>query len=159
MNDQASAKDARPICVQEGYQLQSEHDTWARRPARAWPCPACAAILNSRKLDDWATFGIVEVAVRNRNVKEYVEHWEGRALKAEAALAQRAEAVAWIPVNERLPDSDGDYIVCVKPFLQGDSWVEVANFVTPNDTFIDGWGVRRVTHWMPFPSSPMNPVR
>jgi len=33
------------------------------------------------------TAGIVEVAVRNPNVSSYMDHWEGRALKAEAALA------------------------------------------------------------------------
>lgn len=32
--------------------------------------------------------GIIEVAVRNANVAEYMGHWEGRALKAEAKLAE-----------------------------------------------------------------------
>lgn len=36
--------------------------------------------------------GIVEVAVRNRRVAEYCEHWEGRALKAEADLELLAKA-------------------------------------------------------------------
>jgi hypothetical protein len=35
----------------------------------------------------WRTWGIVEIAVRNPNVASYTEHWEGRALKAEASLA------------------------------------------------------------------------
>ena len=30
--------------------------------------------------------GIIEVAIRNPNVMEYMRHWEGRAEKAEAAL-------------------------------------------------------------------------
>lgn len=30
--------------------------------------------------------GIIEVAVRNRSVADYMEHWEGRALKAEATI-------------------------------------------------------------------------
>lgn len=34
------------------------------------------------------TSGIVEVAVRNPNVMEYVRHWEGRAEAAEAKLAK-----------------------------------------------------------------------
>lgn len=40
--------------------------------------------------------GIVEVAVRNRRVAEYCEHWEGRALKAEAKVErlQRIETAA-----------------------------------------------------------------
>ena len=31
--------------------------------------------------------GIIEVAVRNRSVADYMEHWEGRALKAEATIS------------------------------------------------------------------------
>ena len=47
-----------------------------------------------RELADWKTWGIVEIAIRNVNVKSYVEHWEGRALKAERELQQaRREAL------------------------------------------------------------------
>lgn len=31
--------------------------------------------------------GIIEVAIRNPNVAEYMRHWEGRAERAERALA------------------------------------------------------------------------
>ena len=34
-----------------------------------------------------ATFGMVELAVRNPNVSSYITEWEGRALSAEAKLA------------------------------------------------------------------------
>lgn len=30
------------------------------------------------------TAGIIEIAVRNPSVADYMDHWEGRALKAEA---------------------------------------------------------------------------
>lgn len=32
--------------------------------------------------------GIIELAVRNPNVADYMKHWEGRAEKAEAALIE-----------------------------------------------------------------------
>lgn len=32
------------------------------------------------------TCGIIEIMVRNPNVADWVEHWEGRALKAEAKV-------------------------------------------------------------------------
>jgi hypothetical protein len=35
------------------------------------------------------TCGIIEIAVRNPNVAEYMRHWERRAEKAEAELAVR----------------------------------------------------------------------
>ena len=37
----------------------------------------------------WETWGIVEIAVRNPNVSEYMNHWEGRATKAEEALSRK----------------------------------------------------------------------
>lgn len=36
----------------------------------------------------WRTWGIVEIAARNPSVMEYMDHWENRTLKAEAALAE-----------------------------------------------------------------------
>lgn len=32
----------------------------------------------------WESWGIVEIAVRNQNVSDYIEHWEGRTLAAES---------------------------------------------------------------------------
>lgn len=37
------------------------------------------------ELAQWRTWGVIEIAVRNVNVKSYMDHWEGRATKAEAA--------------------------------------------------------------------------
>ena len=41
------------------------------------------------ELEQWKTWGIVEISVRNPNVASYIEHWEGRAIKAESALAHK----------------------------------------------------------------------
>lgn len=38
-------------------------------------------------LGQWRSWGIIEVAIRNPNVQSYMDHWEGRALKAEAELS------------------------------------------------------------------------
>lgn len=45
-----------------------------------------------RELDHFTKSGIIEVAVRNPSVSEYMDHWEGRALKAEAALRPAGDA-------------------------------------------------------------------
>ena len=45
------------------------------------------------ELDHFKSSGIIEVAVRNPNVSEYMKHWEGRAEKAEAERDQLREAV------------------------------------------------------------------
>ena len=42
------------------------------------------------------TSGIVEVAVRNPSVMEYMRHWEGRAERAEAKLAKAVDALEYI---------------------------------------------------------------
>lgn len=52
--------------------------------------PAVRALLD--ELEHFKSSGIVEIAVRNSRVAEYMSHWEGRATKAEAELAAlRAE--------------------------------------------------------------------
>jgi hypothetical protein len=38
--------------------------------------------------EQWKTWGIIEIAVRNQSVSEYMQHWEERATKAEAKLSQ-----------------------------------------------------------------------
>ena len=43
----------------------------------------------------WQTWGIVEIAVRNPSVAEYMAHWEGRAFKAEAQVKALSR-----PVND-----------------------------------------------------------
>jgi hypothetical protein len=40
------------------------------------------------------TSGIIEVAVRNPNVAEYIRHWEARAETAEAKLAEALVSLA-----------------------------------------------------------------
>lgn len=39
------------------------------------------------------TAGVIEIASRNNRVTEYMFHWEGRALDAEAKLAKAVEAL------------------------------------------------------------------
>ena len=44
------------------------------------------------ELEQWTTWGVIEVAIRNPSVSEYMRHWEGRATKAEAEVERlRAE--------------------------------------------------------------------
>jgi hypothetical protein len=51
----------------------------------AYPHCTCAPCAQRR------TWGVIEIAVRNPNVSSYMEHWEGRALKAEAELARLSQ--------------------------------------------------------------------
>lgn len=46
-----------------------------------------------RELHTMQTAGIIEVAVRNSNVAEYMNHWEARATAAEASLVKAREAL------------------------------------------------------------------
>jgi hypothetical protein len=46
------------------------------------------ALLDARaELEMLKTAGIIEVSIRNPSVADYMQHWEGRAEKAEAELA------------------------------------------------------------------------
>lgn len=46
------------------------------------------------ELEHFTKSGIVEIAVRNQSVADYMQHWEGRAEKAEATLAERDAEIA-----------------------------------------------------------------
>ena len=45
------------------------------------------------ELKQWTTWGVIEVAIRNPSVSEYMRHWEGRATKAEADRDSFARAL------------------------------------------------------------------
>jgi hypothetical protein len=45
------------------------------------------------ELDLMKTAGVIEIASRNNRVTEYMLHWEGRALDAEAKLAKAVAAL------------------------------------------------------------------
>lgn len=54
----------------------------------AWMKRAAEAEAELRAQDDqWKTWGIIEIAVRNPNVSSYMNEWESRTAKAEAELA------------------------------------------------------------------------
>lgn len=46
------------------------------------------------ELDHFTKSGIVEIAVRNPSVAEYMRHWEGRAEKAERTIEHRNRRIA-----------------------------------------------------------------
>ena len=51
---------------------------------------------------EWRGWGIVEVAIRNPSVSDYMNHWEGRALKAEADLATLKAEVEELRQRDRV---------------------------------------------------------
>ena len=84
----------------------------------------------------------------------------------------KADAVKWIPVTERLPSEDGQYLV-VKKIFNNSIWQEVLSFAKDGRKvdkydFHRGWknvwyyydsewghiAVDSVTHWMPLPEPP-----
>jgi hypothetical protein len=73
--------------------------------ARGAACLAGAVALDEvatlrAELELFRTAGIIEVAVRNPNVSSYMDHWEGRTLKAESELAT---------LRARLTQMEADY--------------------------------------------------
>lgn len=57
-----------------------------------------------RELEHFRTSGIVEIAVRNVNVRSYIDHWEGRTEKAEARVAALEAALR--KIAEAYADGD-----------------------------------------------------
>lgn len=54
------------------------------------------------EVETLTTAGIVEVAVRNPSVSDYVQHWEGRANEAERKLAEAVGLLEW--ARDELPE-------------------------------------------------------
>ena len=95
--------------------------------------PADAEIAKLRhEIDMLTNGGIIEVAVRNPNVADYMAHWEARAEKAEAELSRRTPASgagvvgdwrcaecgchSYARMDERKPDGSfgpGPFVRCV----------------------------------------------
>lgn len=89
---------------------------------------------------------------------------------AVAALREQGER-RWIPVTERLPEEDGDYLVFKR--FAGNAWSDVVSFAKDGRqvnecTFVEKWQnvwyyydsewgyirTNAVTHWMPLPQPP-----
>ena len=61
-----------------------------------------------RENDALTKGGIIEVAVRNRSVTDYMVHWEGRALKAEALNKEwEQKAMSWFASPESRAQLEG----------------------------------------------------
>ena len=99
-----------------------------------------------------------------------LERYKEALSMAVAALREKEER-RWIPVTERLPEEDGDYLVFKR--FAGNAWSDVVSFAKDGRqvsecTFVEKWqnvwyyydsewGYIRtdaVTHWMPLPEPP-----
>lgn len=67
--------------------------------------------------------------------------------------APKAPAVGWISVEERLPEKNDTYLVCIQPVL-GEKYAEVSSYEKPRHPAMNGWNVAKVTHWQPLPLPP-----
>ena len=71
----------------------------------------CAARIEELEAENnlLKTSGIIEVAVRNPRVMEYIQHWEGRAEAAEAKLA-KAEVIIRIIASDKWDERLGEAV-------------------------------------------------
>lgn len=82
---------------------------------------------------------------------------------------EEVQQMRWIPVEERLPEKMGEYIVCVDGEVKSDAycvWDGVERWLCYNGTVsavdFDPYSSKllrdgpypRVTHWMPLPKAP-----
>ena len=86
---------------------------------------------------------------------------------AESRIAELEEKQRWIPVSERLPETDGQYIGYTNTGLVGTHWLVDGHFIvtysceqnwltTPTSWILESasGGDVYVTHWMPLPEPP-----
>jgi len=91
----------------------------------------------------------------------YVSEIIGEAADAIEELMRRCEQLqyipppAWIPVTERLPEENGNYLVAVK--CPRGKWVEICACDGRDWVSVDEYAeyaTKWVTHWMPLPQPP-----
>ena len=75
-----------------------------------------------------------------------VDLWQMRQEATENALKKAREADRWIPVSERLPDKNGNYLVCLN---NGGITTDIFD---EEELFMGFWGY--MTHWRPLPKAP-----
>lgn len=76
-----------------------------------------------RENAQWKTWGIVEIAVRNNSVFEYMQHWEKRTLDAEAMVESVHRMLA-----DRRREID---LLTIETDLMAD-WIRKHGGVTPH---------------------------
>ena len=87
------------------------------------------------------------------------DHSYARMLNMAAKRLQELDvtqnAVKWIPVSERLPDRNGEYLVCTFHDFYKTAKVKKASFKSGSGGFYGNGGHwSNVTHWMPLPKEP-----
>ncbi len=74
--------------------------------------------------------------------------------------AGEKDAVKWIPVNERLPEKHGRYLIAEPSSLNASGFTIMIVWYSTDYRFHDydpEWGdipIENVTHWMPLPEPP-----
>lgn len=95
---------------------------------------------------------------------DYSDHTEDEYI-ADTLLDSGVIVQEWISVEDRLPETDGIYIVC-DCRLNGNPWIHTAGFIKASSSWCelhgvyydDGYGryskQDKITHWMPMPHPP-----
>lgn len=69
--------------------------------------------------------------------------------------AELREKQRWIPVSERLPDKDGNYLAVVSGDVINPPYVIIRIFYNGHFVlFTEPYEQRYVSHWMPLPETP-----
>jgi hypothetical protein len=92
----------------------------------------------------------LEAAERENNHQTWLadKRLEERAIRAERERDALREAARWIPVSERLPDSDYDVLV------YADGFILISRAVCGRWVLVG-----QVTHWQPLPATPKEQTR
>ena len=103
------------------------------------------------------------VEIIQNSVGGCARHWA--EVIADGLIAHGVTVQEWIPVDDRLPETDGIYIVC-DCRLNWNPWIHTAGFRKASSSWCELHGIYyddrygryseqdKITHWMPLPEPP-----
>ncbi len=95
-------------------------------------------------LEELRTGGIITVAMTNPNVMSYMEHWEGRAEKAEAEVKVLSGALAgMLDIWSGYPTPECDAAISAMQYIGVDRWSARAALEITSDDLIEAAGLSK----------------